>query len=284
VSWRYRSAHVMDKMNLFGMPFRRLVWVDADMFLRRNVDDICDLPEEVPFASALDAEGLPTRCWPKHNGCPGNCSRTYNLKGDGHDYVALRVPELSPAPSRCPYVLQSGVMMLQPLNLTAFNTLIVGPVANGRISTYDGGDQGIITTLVYGKTRMFGDSYMRLHPKYNVIARHAKHTEVKWGVYNQNKLSASLLHFTRETRPWQSGPRIDNVTRVAEWTTHCGHVVCRSLHHDKLRRQERKAANVSKTTQMQLHEGATHVAPPAIGISGAWDAFCNKSSRKSHIA
>ena len=72
-SWRYRGAHVMDKMNLFGMPFRRLVWIDADVFIRRSVDELCELPEDIEFATTLDAEGKPTQCWPKRGKCASSC-------------------------------------------------------------------------------------------------------------------------------------------------------------------------------------------------------------------
>ena len=78
---------------------------------------------------------------------------------------------MSPPPDRCPYIIQSGVMMLRPLNLTAFNALVVDPIRAGLVSSYDSGDQGIISTLLYGPRRLFGDAYMRIHPMYNVIAR-----------------------------------------------------------------------------------------------------------------
>ena len=268
LSWRYRSAHVMDKMNLFGMPFRRLVWIDADVFVRRNVDELCDLPENVPFASALDAEGKPTHCWPKRASCPGTCSRDYDLGRDGRPYVGLRVHELSPTPAKCPYVIQSGVMMLRPLNLTAFNALIVDPIRAGAVFTYDSGDQGIISTLMYGPRRLFGDAYLRLHPRYNVIARHAKHTEAKWS--RNRTLTAALLHFTRETRPWQGPPRPDNdnVTRAAEWSRACGPAVCMGL-------------GGKRFPQALKAGGPGHALPPSIGIHPQWEVHCGWTQNNS---
>lgn len=254
--WRYRSAHVMDKMNLFGMPFRRLVWIDADVFIRRNVDELCDLPDDVPFASSLDAEGKPLHCWPKRGSCPGTCSRDYNLSHDSHAYVGTPASQLSPPPSRCPYIIQSGVMVVNPLNQSAFHEQIVNPMRNGSVHTYDSGDQGIISTLLYGPARLFGDSYWRLHPLYNVIARHAKHTEKHWG---NTQLTAALLHFTRETRPWQTAPQQNNVTRVAEWTRTCGAVVCRGLSG---RQSGAGGAN------------AQHKTPVSIGIHEKWREYC----------
>ena len=272
--WRYRSAHVLDKMNLFGMPFRRLVWLDADVFLRRNVDEICELPDDVELATALDAEGKPTHCWPSRRLCPATCG--YDLRNDAKHYVAKRPDELQPHPDKCQFILQSGVMMLKPFNLTAYNALIVEPVSRGLVATYDSGDQGLITTMMYSsKHRLFGDRYMRLHPSYNVIARHAKHTEMKWGGGLPNNLTAALLHFTRETRPWQNAPQSNNVTRAAEWTFKCGPVVCKNLQVTK-----RKAASAVKN-------GTLSRDPIAVGVQAGWErTYCNLTfdPTSSHFA
>ena len=238
--WRFRSAHVMDKMNLFGMPFRRLVWIDADVFIRRSVDELCDLPDDVPFASGLDAEGLPTKCLrPLPSGksirasCDHkNCSVKYDMKKEAYPYVGIRARDLSPQPGPCPYILQSGVMVLRPFSISEFNEIIVDPMRQGKIFSYDFGDQGILASLTYGPRQLFGDNYMRLHPMYNVIARHAKHSELTWGggVVKHN-LTAALMHFTRETRPWQLKPMgaSDFKTRRGEYTRTCSPVVCRLL-------------------------------------------------------
>ena len=269
-SWRYRSAHVMDKMNIFGMPFRRLVWIDADVFVRRNVDELCSLPESVSFASWLDAEGTPTHCIGSTGHrirCPSTCKH-YNLKGDGRPYVSLSVAEMQPPPSECPYVIQSGVMMLQPLNISAFNEMIVRPVSSGATNSYDSGDQGMIGTLLY-KSRLFGDAYHRLHPLYNVIARHAKHTEHHWGIgskeYPPGKLTAALLHFTRETRPWQGRPgsMTDNGTRAAEWSQKCGDSLC-----DLLSKQQRapRARGTSATYKPPISNVVNRLWYPHCGL------------------
>ena len=261
--WRYRSAHVMDKMNLFGMPFRRLVWIDADVFVRRNVDELCELPDDVQYASGMDAEGKPTHCsllGGKRGRCPGQCAR-YNMSHEAHRYVGLRISEISqvsPAPESCPYILQSGVMMLKPLSLAAFNEIIVDKVSTGTVRSYDSSDQGIINTMIY-KHRIVGDAYMRLHPRYNVIARHAKHTEAKW--MGGPSLTAALLHFTRETRPWQGSPRYDNVTRAAEWTSSCGPLVCKLMFN-----QRRNLKNVSRDDGR--HQSFL------MGITSSWEPYC----------
>lgn len=266
-SWRYRSAHVMDKLNLFGMPFRRLVWLDADVFIRRSIDELCELPDDVQLATGLDAEGVPTKCWPRRASCPGSCLRTFNYSQLSRTYVGIRIGDWSSTPQQCPYIIQSGVMVLTPLNLTAFNRYIVGPVARGEVHSYDHGDQGIISSLMYGSQQLFGSSYMRLHPLYNVIARHAKHTETKWGGREHN--TAAVMHFTRETRPWQNVPMMGKVIRGAEYQYQCGALLC-----DGVRASRKGHHNHRSGTDPDAYN-ATYRLPDSIGLHEAWYSFCN---------
>ena len=52
-----RGPRVMDKMSLFGVPVRRLVWIDADMYLRGSIDELCELPNGVELALAVNGVG-----------------------------------------------------------------------------------------------------------------------------------------------------------------------------------------------------------------------------------
>ena len=286
-AWRFRSAHVLDKMNLFGMPFRRLVWLDADVFLRRNVDALCELPDDVRLATALDAEGLPTKCWPRRQTCPASCQKNFSKPQLSSTYVGLRIDDWVPAPDRCPYILQSGVMVLTPLNLTGFNEAIVGPVSRGEVSSYDGGDQGIITSLTYGSARLFGNAYMRLHPMYNVIARHAKHTEGRWGGTEHN--TAALMHFTRETRPWQGPPVNTTTLRPGEWMQGCGETLCDGLKlaASSLRRHHNTTIHASYQGSRIAGQGfgakpdAGAAAAAHIGVHPAWFDACGLVERPS---
>ena len=281
-SWRYRSAHVLDKLNLFGMPFRRLVWIDSDIFVRRNIDALCELPDDVPFAATLDVEGRPNHCWPNFFACKANCSQEYNMSLDATPYVGLRVAEVTPPPSRCRYIMQSGVMMIHPFNLTAFNELIVAPVRHETVKSYDSGDQGLINSLIYGPLQLFGTSYMRLHPMYNVIGRHARHTEQKLQVKNimsvqrglaaPRNITAHLQHFTRETRPWQVPPTLSNNTRYGEFAATCGPVVCLSDHTPK-----------SKLSKQQRDESGA-MPPSDMGMHPTWLSYCNGSLRSQTAA
>ena len=68
--WLYRSQHVLDKMNVFGLPLARAVWLDADVYVRRNVDELCDLPLSVKLAATLNLgrTARPTKCWQRQGG------------------------------------------------------------------------------------------------------------------------------------------------------------------------------------------------------------------------
>jgi hypothetical protein len=47
-------AHVMTKVNVFrtlAEDFERLVWLDPDMLLMQNVDELCELPQQIGFAA-----------------------------------------------------------------------------------------------------------------------------------------------------------------------------------------------------------------------------------------
>lgn len=49
-SSRVHPARIMDKLNLLGAPIKRLVWIDADMYVRHNIDELC---ESCPKTSSL---------------------------------------------------------------------------------------------------------------------------------------------------------------------------------------------------------------------------------------
>ena len=91
--WLYRSPHVLDKMNVFGLPLRRAVWLDADVYVRRNVDELCDLPPSVQLAATLNLgrTARPTKCWQRGGGharCgEPRCTRDFNGSEAREDWV-----------------------------------------------------------------------------------------------------------------------------------------------------------------------------------------------------
>jgi len=212
-----RGERTMDKMNLFGLPLRRIVWIDADMYVRENIDELCELPVDVHFAAALNAaRGRPTYVWPSRS-ASRHCIRQFNITENRLRYVARSAADLRPRPNECPYIFQTGAMVITPLNLARFNAEVVGPLQHSSVQSYDGTDQGAINTLLYGAARIFGDAYARLHARYNVIARHRSHSEVFW-----NGLPSALVHHTGKSgRPWQSS------SNMSEWHGGCATAVAR---------------------------------------------------------
>jgi hypothetical protein len=199
-----RGLRLMDKINVHGLPARRLVWIDADMYVRRNLDELCELPADIDLAAAFNAAGgLPSYVWSEHtlSRFPPNrkpCLHKYNITLDATKYTFLRSHELRPPPWECPYMFNTGLFVVRPLNLSTFNAAFVEPMRNGSIATYDGTDQGIINTLLYGRRKLWGDHWAVLHPRLNNIAGHSKHAEAHW-----RGISTVIYHYTGKSgRPW----------------------------------------------------------------------------------
>ena len=224
--WLYRSPHVLDKMNVFGLPLARAVWFDADVYVRRNVDELCDLPLSVKLAATLNLgrTARPTKCWQRqgsgHARCRDpSCMRDFNDSEAREAWVARPASAARPSAALCPYPINSGVMVVSPLGEAAWRERIVRPMRRREVVSYDGGDQGAINTLLYGPAALYGtglEAHMRLHPRYNVLGRTAKHASEAMG-----GMPPVLLHFTRETRPWQHPP-----ANGSEWYDGCAASVC----------------------------------------------------------
>ena len=134
---------------------------------------------------------------------------------------------------------------------------------------------------------VFGNAYMRLHPMYNVIARHAKHTEGRWGGTEHN--TAALMHFTRETRPWQGPPVNTTTLRPGEWMQGCGETLCDGLKlaASSLRRHHNTTIHASYQGSRIAGQGfgakpdAGAAAAAHIGVHPAWFDACGLVERPS---
>ena len=130
---KWGKTNVLDKLNVLGAPFGRVVWLDADIFVRRNVDELCALPANVTFAAAPNVGFRSRTCF-----SPGG--------GRGKDYKCQTCAAEGEAPTAakpaCKYELNSAVMAVAPLGGDAFNAQIVQPVSSGALRSRDGGDQG----------------------------------------------------------------------------------------------------------------------------------------------
>ena len=281
--WKYRARYAMDKLNLFGLPFPRAVWLDADVFVRTNVDELCELPPSVTLATTLNVGGKvrPTACWPHRTRCENrSCPREYDLENDAQRSYLLRRPsELQPPMERCPYIVQSGVMSLVPLPPPQFAARVVAPVGRGEVLSYDGGDQGAINTLLYdGRHAVWRDGLARLHPAYNVLARTQKHSARSMG-----GIPPKLVHYTRESRPWQH--RIDpSDANGSEWLRACAASVCTA--EDATAPADAAAAAATAAVPLsgvgKLARGgkragskdASAVLKARMGLAAGWHEYC----------
>ena len=198
-----RGARVMDKLNIFGLSSvaRRLVWIDADIYIRSSFDELCELPDDITFAFTFASErGRPTRQWP--SGHTSGCVTSYNVSEDRNNppYTFRRPHELSPPAEKCSIIFNAGLLVFHTLDARAYNALIVGPVSNHSIRGYVATEQGYLNTLLYDSRCGLGwkASYAVLHPRFNTIHRFIQGAEALW-----SPLKAVGVHWTGKSgRPW----------------------------------------------------------------------------------
>ena len=154
---RWQGSRVLDKLNVLGAPFERVVWLDPDMLLTRNVDELCET--RARLAAAYNAGHEPRTCWsasqPQLGDQCAGCSHHGVRKDEransywvrtGLDQQEAGKREGTP---QCAYEINTGVMVVEPFNASAFDRL-AETIACGRAPTRDGGDQGVINSLAYG--------------------------------------------------------------------------------------------------------------------------------------
>ena len=192
---RWGATRVLDKLNVLGAPFGRVVWLDADVLVRRSVDELCALPPNVSFAAAPNA-GFRARTCFDPNGGRGAAFKCQTCAADDDGGGGAG------AKPRCRYELNSAVMAVRPLGAAEFASRVVRPVQAGAVGSRDGGDQGAYNTLLYTHA-LFGavGAGARVLPStYNALARVQKLRPKEWAAMAAG--GPSLVHFSRETKPW----------------------------------------------------------------------------------
>lgn len=214
---RWRGRHVLDKLNLLGAPYRRLVWLDTDVLIRRNVDALCSSTagrwSRASFAAAVDSGFEPRTCWQsggarcdscRHHGvhpdelCEHKCSH-WVRRGIMEQAAGNR----SGMP-RCVYEFNSGVMLIAPLSRANFQRRVVRVLRCDRPPSRegwsrDGGDQGVLNNLVHGR-RVMGDRVGVLPSKYNGLHRVSALRPQAW-----RRWDPALVHIVGERKPWSEG-------------------------------------------------------------------------------
>ena len=188
-----RHNDTFSKLYLFGVQAKRLVFLDADAVVLRNIDTLFDPARDL---TKDDPEGSrPAIC------CPG-----------GRDASISAVPDLGYACGTsknagvCRHAFargdqfNSGVMVVRP-SRALFEDLFV---RRWTTSSMDGGDQGLLNALARG----WGDGPGRLPFRYNtfaneeLIATQASLT----GKRSFDLGRVSILHFSG-LKPWSRGSR-----------------------------------------------------------------------------
>ena len=167
-----KSGSVLDKLAVLGMPYQRIVWLDADLFVDRNIDELCSLPSSVQFASTPYAPDGAPRCYAP--GATSKAPQTNRFRSKQSNARLVREQELRdgltlcrscrPAPScgaallphgdpsstrACQYEFITGVFVVNPLPPAEYERRIVAPVCAGLVASRDGGDQGALASLLY---------------------------------------------------------------------------------------------------------------------------------------
>lgn len=227
---KWGHTNVLDKMNVLGAPFGRVVWLDADTFVRRNIDELCALAPNVSFAAAINAGFRARTCFDplgKRGAafkCQG-CRHTDGTVSTSHKGAAAAAAASEQALPACRYELNSAVMVVSPLGPEAFRQQVLEPVQANAVRSRDGGDQGAINQLLYAR-KLWGDSHTVLHSRYNALARVRALRPRDWAKWNP-----AVVHFSRETKPWALADPKTNRSRYVsgkggplqrEWQAACG--------------------------------------------------------------
>eukprot|EP00316_Scyphosphaera_apsteinii_P002112 CAMPEP_0119335786 /NCGR_PEP_ID=MMETSP1333-20130426/90391_1 /TAXON_ID=418940 /ORGANISM="Scyphosphaera apsteinii, Strain RCC1455" /LENGTH=287 /DNA_ID=CAMNT_0007346441 /DNA_START=81 /DNA_END=941 /DNA_ORIENTATION=+ len=194
---KWAQTQELDKLNVLAAPYPRIVWLDADILVRSNIDALCELPDEVLFAAARNVGFRSMTCYDPSGSKAGFRCRKCSVDG-------VHAP-------RCKEEFQGGVLVIKPFNTSTFYRNIVKPIQSGDLKSRDGSDQGVLNTLVYDK-RAFGDQWMILPSRYNALARVRGLRPEQWRQWN-----AAVVHYSRETKPWDFGASGTGRLDTAAW-------------------------------------------------------------------
>lgn len=216
-----KTVDVMTKLNVFRtLPdeYDRLVWVDPDVLLMRNIDFLCELPEEVVFAATRNKE-----------------ETTFSTEFNAGIFMLTPMREeqfqeklLQPMLRRSFFSFdgtEQGVIASYIFrhytrfhNNTASNATLVditdtttGEQMAGNMTTEPRLPPDVVSNatlsrdniVVYSKDRA---KFMYLFPKprYNLYAILFDQRPMRW---KKEVSRAHVIHFTVETKPWSNGWR-----------------------------------------------------------------------------
>ena len=236
---RWRSSHVFDKLNVLGAPWTKLVWLDADVLIKRNVDELCtdDSRESTAGPSlhaAVDSGFEPRTCFQQRHGVQCHGCQHHGLHADevckSCGYWTYQAMTQQAAGNRshlpeCTYEFNTGVLVVRPLGAAAFDELVVRPVRCGVVATRDGSDQGLFNSLVHSR-KIFGPrGFGTLPSQYNMLHRVYNVRPPAW-----QRVDPAVVHLVGERKPWGAKAREGAFLHYGsvyleterQWLTACG--------------------------------------------------------------
>ena len=102
----------------------------------------------------------------------------------------------------CTYEYNTGVMMIEPLNRSAFQQQVVAPITCGRVDSRDGSDQGALNSLVHGHGLF--PMHGTLSSTYNAVHRVEMLRGGTW-----RRWDPSIVHIVGARKPWGDEARRD---------------------------------------------------------------------------
>ena len=198
-------TNVLDKLNVLASPYARVVWLDPDMYVKEDVDDLCTLPANVTFAAVINAGVEERTCWAppdpeasRRLGRPTFQEASWRCQDCAHEGASRWARKKPP----CRFMLNTGVMSLQPLrSAEEFLGRVLEPIRRGEVASREGSDQGATNSLLYAHNLFEG--VFVLDSAFNRLARVYSMRPLAWR-------STRIIHFSGETKPWRQ-PRPQDV-------------------------------------------------------------------------
>ena len=183
---RWRPGHMphfrrtMSKLRIWQLPAERLVYLDTDLVVVRNIDELFDAEAALPFRAVSDLGA----------GCGNERCRVRFALGN---------------------LFNSGVMVVTPSNATFARMERELPGLN--VWRDDGSDQSFLN----GFFRCEFHGSARLEPWFNMQAVEEQQDPAQR--FNRSFASVRVLHFASNLKPWVSrgGDRVEGIQQAAAW-------------------------------------------------------------------
>ncbi|EFI28638.1 glycosyl transferase [Coprinopsis cinerea okayama7 len=199
-----RFADTWTKLRVFELfEYKRVVLLDCDMVVKKNMDDLFDALELLPghiaaaHVCACNPRKIPS--YPK-DWIPENCAHTAVKSPTSPP------PDVTPSSPRPYHLLNSGLVVLQPSKDT-FQIILDHLFYAPAVPTYRFPDQDLLAAVFKGKWKTLPWYYNALRPLRNIHPAMWSDDEVR------------CVHYILADKPWQSRLMIHDkaFARVNQW-------------------------------------------------------------------